>query len=250
MKLKKGIITILLNLFVVTVAFNQSYQDLNKVAESGDNAEKLEVIKESWKSVKDHNPERDGYSLGMGATQSMMFTLLEELIEQDYKPAIEFVKENEYEFEAYLASIPSFEDHANDAMDEMKSWKTYTKKLTKATFIEKVWDYTGEHQPEWKYKGDKPALIEFYADWCAPCKKAAPIIEELAKEYNGQLDIYKIDADVEKELVAVFGIKSIPTFFHIPLEGMPTLSAGIGKNKEESKKLLNEYIDKLMLSNN
>lgn len=122
-------------------------------------------------------------------------------------------------------------------------------KLTKATFLEKVWDY--ENSPkEWKYKGEMPALIDFYADWCGPCKKAAPILEELSAKYKGKIIVYKVDTQVERELAGVFGIQSIPAFLYIPMEGKPTMASGIGRTNEETKQMFEEIINKVLLSSN
>lgn len=99
-----------------------------------------------------------------------------------------------------------------------------TIKLTTEEFKEKVLDYTT--QQEWSYQGTLPAIIDFYADWCGPCKMVAPILEELAKEYEGKLVIYKVDTEKEQELSAIFGIRSIPTFLFIPMEGKPMLQPG------------------------
>ena len=96
--------------------------------------------------------------------------------------------------------------------------------LTKETFIEKVFDY--ENEEEWKFKGDKPAIIDFYADWCGPCKMVAPVLEELSKEYEGKVDIYKIDTEAQQELAQTFGIRSIPSILFIPLEDTPQMSMG------------------------
>ena len=96
--------------------------------------------------------------------------------------------------------------------------------LTKETFIEKVFDY--ENEQEWKFKGDKPAIIDFYADWCGPCKMVAPILEELSKEYEGKVDIYKIDTEDQQELAMTFGIRSIPSILFIPKEDTPQMSMG------------------------
>ena len=85
-----------------------------------------------------------------------------------------------------------------------------TSKLTTEEFKEKVFDYTANK--EWKYEGKLPAIVDFYADWCGPCKMVAPILEELSKQYDGKLTIYKVDTDAENELAAVFNIRSIPTF--------------------------------------
>jgi thioredoxin len=120
-------------------------------------------------------------------------------------------------------------------------------KLTKAVFLEKVWDYESSPQ-EWKYKGDQPALIDFYADWCGPCKTAAPILEEIAGEYKGKVTIYKIDTQVEQELAGVFGISGIPAFLYIPMNGKPTMTSGIARTKEDTKKMFTENIEKLLLA--
>lgn len=99
-----------------------------------------------------------------------------------------------------------------------------TIRLTTQDFKDKLFDYT-KHQ-EWKYTGPRPAIIDFYADWCGPCKMVAPVLEELSDEYAGQVDIYKVDTEVEMELAGVFGIQSIPTFLFIPMEGLPMLQPG------------------------
>jgi thioredoxin 1 len=99
-----------------------------------------------------------------------------------------------------------------------------TIQLTTAEFKEKVFNY--EETNEWDYKGDKPAIIDFYADWCGPCKQVAPVLEELAKQYGDDLVIYKVDTEKEQELSQVFGIQSIPTFLFIPVNETPMLQAG------------------------
>ncbi|MDI3526425.1 MAG: thioredoxin 1 [Tenuifilum sp.] len=96
--------------------------------------------------------------------------------------------------------------------------------LTAETFKQKVFDY--EKNSEWKFEGDKPAVIDFYADWCGPCKMVAPILEELAQEYEGKLNIYKVDTEAEQELAAVFGIRSIPSLLFIPLNDQPQMAMG------------------------
>jgi len=96
--------------------------------------------------------------------------------------------------------------------------------LTLNSFKEKVFNY--ESSKDWKFEGAKPAVIDFYADWCGPCKMVAPILEELSKEYEGKVDIYKIDTEAEQELAGMFGIQSIPSILFIPLNAQPQMSMG------------------------
>lgn len=99
-----------------------------------------------------------------------------------------------------------------------------TIKLTTQDFKDKIFNYEGA--TEWSYKGERPAIIDFYADWCGPCKFVAPILEQLSDEFAGQIDIYKVDTDAEQELSAVFGIQSIPSLLFIPMQGRPMMQAG------------------------
>ncbi|WP_397444819.1 thioredoxin [Polaribacter sp. R77954] len=99
-----------------------------------------------------------------------------------------------------------------------------TENLTKATFLEKVFNF--EENAAWKFEGDKPALIDFYADWCGPCKMIAPILEELSEEYKGKINIYKIDTEAEQELAAAFGIRSIPSMLFCPMDEQPQMANG------------------------
>lgn len=96
--------------------------------------------------------------------------------------------------------------------------------LTKDTFKTKVFDY--EKNTDWKFTGELPAIVDFYADWCGPCKMVAPILEDLSKEYAGKIDIYKVDTEAEQELAAVFGIRSIPSILFIPKNGRPQMAQG------------------------
>ncbi len=96
--------------------------------------------------------------------------------------------------------------------------------LTKQTFLDKVFDY--ENETDWKFKGELPAIVDFYADWCGPCRMVAPILQQLSEEYEGRVNIYKIDTEKEQELAAVFGIRSIPSLLFIPKEGKPQMAMG------------------------
>jgi len=96
--------------------------------------------------------------------------------------------------------------------------------LTAQTFKEKVFNY--EVNKEWKFEGEKPCLIDFYANWCMPCKMVAPILEELSGEYAGKMDIYKVNTEEERELASIFGIQSIPFLLFIPKDGQPQMAMG------------------------
>ncbi len=111
--------------------------------------------------------------------------------------------------------------------------------MNKAMFIDKVFDY--QNEKEWKYKGDKPAIIDLYADWCGPCRKVAPIMKELAKEYEGKITIYKVNVDKEKELAALFNATSIPLFVLIPMNEKPQLFSGAA-DKATYKKAIDDFL--------
>ena len=111
--------------------------------------------------------------------------------------------------------------------------------LTKEDFQLKVFDF--EKEQEWKYAGELPAIIDFYADWCGPCKAIAPVLEELSTEFEGKLLIYKIDTEKEQELSGMFGIQSIPTLLFIPLNGNPIIQQG-ALPKNTLKQLIEERL--------
>ena len=111
--------------------------------------------------------------------------------------------------------------------------------LTKEDFQLKVFDF--EKEQEWKYAGELPAIIDFYADWCGPCKAIAPVLEELSTEFEGKLVIYKIDTEKEQELSGMFGIQSIPTLLFIPLNGNPIIQQG-ALPKNTLKQLIEERL--------
>jgi thioredoxin 1 len=112
--------------------------------------------------------------------------------------------------------------------------------LTKETFLQKVFNY--EQNKEWKFEGELPCIIDFYADWCGPCKMVGPVLKELAEEYRGKLDIYKIDVDAQRELAAAFGIQSIPSILFVPLNGRPRMAAG-ALPKNALKKAISEVLN-------
>ena len=106
-----------------------------------------------------------------------------------------------------------------------KGNKMKTIELTKADFLKKIVDYE-KNPEEWKYLGDKPALIDFYASWCGPCKALAPVLEELAAEYGDRIYVYKVNTEQEQELAALFNIRSIPSFLFIPMNDKPQMAMG------------------------
>lgn len=112
--------------------------------------------------------------------------------------------------------------------------------LNKKDFLEKVYNF--EKSPEtWVYEGNKPCIIDFYADWCGPCKKIAPILKDLAKEYQSQLIIYKVNVDKERDLAYTFGIQSIPAILFVPAKGKPKMSTG-ALPREEFVKQINDFL--------
>ncbi len=114
-----------------------------------------------------------------------------------------------------------------------------TIQLTTQDFKDKVFNY--ETEKDWKYQGTLPAIIDFYADWCGPCKMVAPVLEELSAEYEGKLVIYKVNTDKEQELAAVFGIQSIPTILFIDATGEPMMQPGAFP-KHVFKKVIEENL--------
>ena len=112
--------------------------------------------------------------------------------------------------------------------------------LTAQTFRLKVMDYEKNPQ-QWIFEGDKPAIVDFYADWCKPCRMIAPILEELAVEYEGKINIYKVDTEAQRELATTFGIQSLPTLLFIPTQGKPSLQKG-AISKEAFKKIIDDFL--------
>jgi thioredoxin 1 len=113
--------------------------------------------------------------------------------------------------------------------------------LTKDTFLTKVFNY--EKNKEWKYEGSLPAVIDFWAPWCGPCRMFGPVIDELSKEYEGKVQFYKINTDEEQELAGAFGIRSIPSLLFIPMTGQPKMAVGA-----LPKEALKEAVEKELLT--
>ena len=144
-------------------------------------------------------------------------------------------------FFVFLLAVVSLFCNGISAQNSRTSVESKTVKLNKATFLKKVVNF--EKSPNvWNYLGDKPAVIDFYADWCGPCRRLAPVLDELAAEYAGKVYIYKVNVDNEKEIAEAFGITSLPTIVFVPLKGNP--SAGTGFLPKET---LRSAIKELLL---
>ncbi len=139
-----------------------------------------------------------------------------------------------------FAFITSSCDGGSKENNNNKAEASKTIHITKAEFLQKIANF--ETNPtEWKYLGDKPCIIDFYADWCGPCKMIAPILDELSIEYKNDIYIYKVNVDKEKELAEVFGIKSIPTILFVPQTGEPMIMVG-GLPKETFKDKIDNFL--------
>lgn len=120
--------------------------------------------------------------------------------------------------------------------------------LTAQSFKEKIWDY--EKNPEqWVYNGELPCIIDFYADWCKPCKMVAPIMDDLADYYDGKVLIYKVNTDEQRELATVFQVRSIPSILFAPMDGKPAMQAG-AMSKEDYIRIIDEYVLKVNKNSN
>ena len=131
------------------------------------------------------------------------------------------------------------EEQKNSTINKKEN-KMKTINLSKSEFLTKVMNYEQNPQ-EWKYLGDKPCIFDFYADWCGPCKMVAPLLEELAKEYDGEIYVYKIDTEKEQELAQAFGIRSIPSLLFVPMNEQPQMVMG-ALPKSELKKAIDDIL--------
>lgn len=131
------------------------------------------------------------------------------------------------------------EEQKNSTINKKEN-KMKTINLSKSEFLTKVMNFEQNPQ-EWKYLGDKPCIIDFYADWCGPCKMVAPLLEELAKEYDGEIYVYKIDTEKEQELAQAFGIRSIPSLLFVPMNEQPQMVMG-ALPKSELKKAIDDIL--------
>ena len=129
---------------------------------------------------------------------------------------------------------------ADEGTAAMEEPTTRVVHITKADFLKKVYDFE-KNPDEWKYLGSQPAIVDFYADWCGPCRQLSPVLDELAKEYSGKLTIYKVNVDNERGLATFFGIRSIPTLLFIPMKGKPQRSLG-ALSKTELKGIIKDVL--------
>lgn len=129
--------------------------------------------------------------------------------------------------------------HGTKIVQIKTKYTIMTELLTKETFLKKVFNF--EENKEWKFEGDKPCVIDFYADWCGPCKMVAPVLEELSEEYKDKVNIYKIDTEAEQELAAAFGIRSIPSILFVPTDKEPQMAQG-ALPKAQLEKIISDVL--------
>jgi len=136
--------------------------------------------------------------------------------------------------------------NTSDPAEQQGENEPVVRMITKSDFIANIMDFE-KNTTQWVYKGKLPCIIDFYADWCGPCRIASPILEEIAREYKGKINVYKVNIDKERELAQIFGISGIPAFLYCPMEGKPSMTSGVAKDKELIKQAFREYIEKLLL---
>lgn len=141
-----------------------------------------------------------------------------------------------------MACTTTTNKELNTNPDSVKEKTTAGKvvKIDQAMFKKLVWDYQNSPQ-EWKFTGERPVVVDFYADWCGPCRRVAPIMEKLAEEFKGQIDIYKVNVDHNKELSAVFGINSIPAILFVPMNEKPAMQPGL-MQEEQYRQIFKEFV--------
>lgn len=139
------------------------------------------------------------------------------------------------------ASVASGIGHSNTSSshEESSSNEGGVTKITTADFKKLIFDY--DKNKEWKFTGKRPCVVDFYADWCGPCKIVAPRLDQLSQEYAGKVDFYKVNTDEQRELSGVFQIRGIPSILFCPVEGQPQMSTG-AFSKEEYKKIIEEFL--------
>lgn len=124
----------------------------------------------------------------------------------------------------------------------MSNPNRHSVEMTKEMFLTKVMNYE-ENTEEWVYLGDKPCIIDFYANWCGPCGFVAPILEQVAEEYKDRIDVYKVNTETEQELAGVFGIRSIPSFLFCPTDDKPDMIVGV-LDREKFEHYIKEFLIK------
>jgi thioredoxin len=142
-------------------------------------------------------------------------------------------------------NVKASEDTSENVKGEKNNEKA-TITLDKEEFKKMVMNY--EVNKEWKFEGDLPCIVDFYADWCGPCRIAGPILEEIAEEYKGKINVYKVDTQKDSEIAGVFGVQGIPAFLYCPKEGQPIMSSGIGRSNEETKEMFRKAINEVLLN--
>lgn len=141
---------------------------------------------------------------------------------------------------ALTATACAGKKETNNANVQEEKTEAKVTPLTQADFLKKVYNYEA-NKNEWKFEGNRPVIVDFYATWCGPCKVIAPILEELSKEYDGKIDVYKVDVDKEEGIARAFEISSIPTLLFIPMKGEPKVLQG-AMPKDQLKKLIDDFL--------
>ena len=140
-------------------------------------------------------------------------------------------------------TLTSVDEDTNGNADDIKP-----EYLTAQAFKEKIWDYE-KNPEEWVYNGELPCIVDFYADWCKPCKMVAPIMDDLADHYDGKVLIYKVNTDEQRELATVFQVRSIPSILFAPMDGKPAMQAG-AMSKEDYIRIIDEFVLKVNKQSN